>query len=92
MKGASRDDAWLVIRGERSELVLTREIDIPKLPAELHRGEREVIALAMQRNAVAARIDTLRPLLLDLLERGFPLGDRLVHQALIVAGEPPESS
>jgi predicted nucleic acid-binding protein len=118
MKGTRRDDAWLVIRNERTDLVLAREIVIPTLPNELHRGEREVIGLSMQRRAIAllddararkaaralgvqvhgtlglllagkasGQVELLRPLLLDLLDRGFHLDHDLVARALDAAGE-----
>jgi predicted nucleic acid-binding protein len=53
MQGRNLDGAWLVIREKRVEIVRTRDIATPDLPSVLHRGEREVIALAAQRHGVA---------------------------------------
>lgn len=84
--------------GEAETLVLATELDITKVFVDDLRGRKIAQSLGLQAVGVAGflllgkkkgKIREVRPLLLQLLQKGFRLSSRLINAVLEDAGEPP---
>ena len=84
--------------GEAETLVLATELDITKVFVDDLRGRKIAQSLGLQAVGVAGflllgkkkgKIREVRPLLLQLLQKGFRLSSRLINAVLEEASEPP---
>ena len=83
--------------GEAETLVLATELGVPKVFVDDLRGRKVAQSLGLQAVGVAGfllfakkkgKIREIRPLLLQLLQKGFRLSNRLIDAVLEEAGEP----